>query len=284
MSMLSARDFYNETLKQAGVTPEPEELEKVASAQGVNLEVVKLAKLFYEQLQLDKVPYENEVDRATDAMKMASAYAGYVAEQEQEAVKVADGLLEHVETAIADFVKTNSMNLSAREALKVAALQSESADEYEAAYEAKLASMTVEDFLRLVEEPKTASAVGAPVTSPSVVYQDEFGVAGLDPKGDAPFIKRDVFGLAPDAKDHEVYEMAKRVRAEHELNPGKSLSEIVHSVHNPPRGFFSRNAGVLGAGALGAGALYLMYRHNKQQQEEKDRQLMAMRAAAMPAL
>lgn len=130
--MFNPREFYLLSLNAAGVTPPPDELQKVAEAEGVSLEQAKLAQAYFEQLQLDKIPYENEGARSKDALLMAKAYMDHVKEARLEAIKVADGLLRVLEHAAEGYLAHNNIGIDARTAVKIAGMQSESAQAYEA--------------------------------------------------------------------------------------------------------------------------------------------------------
>ncbi len=129
--LLNPREFYEMTLKEHGVQPLTNDMEKVAEAKGISIEEAKLANAFFEQLQLDGVPYETHVQRREDALKIAHSYIEHVKEAEADAVKIADGLLRALEHAAEGFLSHNNIKLDARTAVKIAGLQAESADEYE---------------------------------------------------------------------------------------------------------------------------------------------------------
>lgn len=123
--MLNPRQFYAETLKRAGFTPPDPQFDKVAALKGVDVNVVKLAEEFNTQLQFDKAPYESEVARAEDALKLAKAYFDHVKAAEDEATKTADGILRFLDHELEGYLAKNNIPLLARDALKIAALQAD---------------------------------------------------------------------------------------------------------------------------------------------------------------
>lgn len=143
--LLNPREFYEETLKEAGVQPPPDELQKFASAKGLDIDEAKLANAFFEQLQLDNVPYETHAMRRDDALKMAQAYIQHAKEVQADAVKVADGLLRTLEHAAEGWLAHNNIQLDARTAVKIAGLQAESAQSYEATPPEKRAAFFSKD-------------------------------------------------------------------------------------------------------------------------------------------
>lgn len=291
---LTPREFYEQTLKASGVTPPPDEIQKVAEAKGVPVEVAKLARAFFEQLQLDCVPYPNEVERGNDAMKMAQAYVEHVKEVNEGAVKVADGLLRFLLHQAEGYLSQNNIELSATEAVKIAGLQAESADIWDdeiktanADREAKLANIPKD---LKVPPPSKEAGIAGPGQDPAVLNFQDLGAqhlgpaaAGLSPAELQPQLAGRM-GLRPDAAGHEILARGRDLNALRAIHGDLPVHELLRLGTPAQPSWLSRNAGMLGVGALGAGALYMLHKRHQENQEAKEREMNALRAAALPAL
>lgn len=260
MHPMTIEEFYLSTLKEAGVEPRPTDLNKIAEAKGVSVEIVKLAKAFYEQLQLDDVPYEDEKLRAVDSMKMAEAYFGHIEETKTAAVETADGLLRYLEHAAEGYCAHHQIPLDGREALKVAGYQAESAQVYEKE-NSKVATIPI--------GPAGAPAAHISTAMPSNVA-GMFGYHTTDDLMSAG-MKAKVF--QPHHTVHDAVAWANR---------DPSFNSTPAS--GPGLGAWAgRNKGLLGLGALGLGGAYLWHKKNQEEKEDRrDRQMSALRAAALP--
>jgi ElaB/YqjD/DUF883 family membrane-anchored ribosome-binding protein len=122
MSMLLNPDtFYAEALQVSGITPRaPEDFEKIALVTGVDVEVVKLASFFYDELQKDAIPYASEQDRSADAMSLAYAYDTHVKQAEAEADQIVDELAGELMKTAEFFCSANDLDLHPAEAMEIA--------------------------------------------------------------------------------------------------------------------------------------------------------------------
>ncbi len=316
---MTIREFYEATLKEAGVTPKPHDLEKIAAEKGVDVELVKLAKGYFEELQLDAVPYETEQSRAADAMKMAEAYFAHVAETQKIATEIADGLLRHLSHQAEGYCAQHNLPYSGREACKIAGLQAESADEYEKSCAAALTKSSSaplnEEWLNKFAELNKTSGQQMPggTTSGAAGVGLTSGGAGVNslPVNASAVTPSNAHTFVPGATNpmdamhiiNKTYEntfpagstagnladfIDRFQGAQKAHPPGTSPTEIYRSMHGTPGGglgaWAGRNSGALALGGLGLGAAYLW--HKKKKEEEANKQQMnmsAMRAAALPA-
>ena len=156
--LLDPREFYEATLLNEGIEIEPEDLTKVAEAHEMDLETAKLARAYFEQLQLDGVQYESESARFGDAVKMAKAYFDHAVEAHVEARKIADGILGKVTESLRDYAEGAGLeDVPLSELLLVASKQAESAEAWAAEQAEKIATL---DFIEhcLEEAKKEAEA------------------------------------------------------------------------------------------------------------------------------
>lgn len=267
---MTIQDFYLETLREAGQAPKPIELEKIASEKGVGVEVVKLAKAYFEQLQLDGIPYEHEQLRAVDSMKMAEAYFAHVNETKEAAVGTADGLLRFLEHAAEGFCAQHQIPLDGREALKVAGLQAESAQEYEAHKTAAFQSGVVDGA--------SMGAGSSPAASPSHQPGQMYLPDTVHQQMGHPNLERAIY-------------LTKQEHPAAKLETGADLANFKNNIqyghsNAPAQGvgsWLQRNQGTAALGALGLGATYLWHKKNKEEENmRRDREMSALRAAALP--
>jgi hypothetical protein len=125
----SPSEYYSEVLKANGFVPPADEIEKFAAAQKIDVETAKLARAFFEQLQLDGVQYENAAAMFDDSIKIASGYLELVATKTAEAEKLAGDLHRAALVAMESFLAHNRIELDANEAVKIAGLQAASFQE-----------------------------------------------------------------------------------------------------------------------------------------------------------
>lgn len=138
-------EFYAATLKQNGFVPPKEDIEKVAEVRKVDVEVVKIARVIFDQLTLDKVPYEDEKAMLEDSFKLAGAYLKHVEEAKAATAKLATDLHRVARHAIEGYLAQHGVKLDAQDGLKIAAIHGEELKAAEATAEpAKAAAATTE--------------------------------------------------------------------------------------------------------------------------------------------
>lgn len=284
-------EFYNDTLKSAGVTRKPSDLAKIASEKGVGVEIVKLAKAYYEQLQLDDVPYESEKLRAVDAMKLASSYFEHVDKEQKTANDTADNLLRYLTHAAEGYCAHNNLSITGRDAVKIAGLQAESAEEAEKQVQ-KVAGFQT-PTAEAVEAATKFATTFIPATSQYTPSNFWEGIHGAKDANDGLFKIQDtlnrsgVSSLLPDNPNaaHATDFLNTYHQHQQSLPGGTSPLEIFKRMGGQSQSgsWASKHVGGLAAGALGLGALYMMHKKNKaEEQDRQDRQMSALRAAALP--
>ncbi len=290
----TAQEFYSATLKANGFTPPEDTLEKVAAAQGINIETAKLANAFFTQMQLDGVDADPKT-LLDDAMKMASAYLDLCQEQAKGAEKLAGELHKVAMRAMEDFLTHNRIELDANEAVKIAGLQAQSFLELtkrEATFrqaESKVASLKMAEGFKIsaynnlgTASPQTAGNLNIDET-----YRSMAEGYGADPAHLRAYVGAHV------GPEHEREFLHGMVQAANQGHGKGGFPELVSHVHangpagaapgapaaagaKPAGGLMSRPGALLGAGALGMGALYMM----KKRREAPD-QAAANRAGAI---
>lgn len=256
--ILTEREFYNASLEACKLRPEVEDLEKVASVAKLPQSTVKLAKLFFEQLQLDRIPYENGQQRADDAMKLAQSYVQHIEQARSESVKIANGLLRVLAHAAEGYLAQNNIQLSSLEAVKIAGFQADSllesqetektAGSYEDAKEQALED-AISDFEKVAGGEAQAAVGPAGSPMPSRVQPDTSATL-----------------QAANSKAAGMMDSAKGM--------AENVGSKVKNVFNKGVDFAKKNpkttAGVAAGAGLGAGALYLLHRKKKDQAESQE--------------
>ncbi len=121
---LSLKAFYTQTLKEAGFVPQPEQIEKFASDNKLDIETTKIAAMVFEQLQLDGVPYETSQDAFKDAIKIATEYVDHVKIASENAEKLAGDLHRIARHAVEGYLAQHGItDITADEGVKIAGLQ-----------------------------------------------------------------------------------------------------------------------------------------------------------------
>jgi hypothetical protein len=248
------------------MTPAPDDLEKVAEAKGISIKVAQLAKAYFEQLQLDKIPYESEEQRAADAMKMAEGYYTHVEDNEKEAASTADSITRFLKHAAEGFLAQNNIALSADEAIKIAALDIESEEKIASFNGDNLSNTPLhdikdQDFKKIV--PGGPDGLHAVLMNHGIVGRKATKAELMMHGHNLAKLK----GSLGNVSDHTLF------------------TTYAASLGDKP-GFFSKNKNWLIGGALGAGALYLLHKANKKREEEDERRRMdtARMAASLPPL
>jgi hypothetical protein len=154
------RQFYVGTMARNGIDIRDEEadLVKIAEASNLDLRVIKLAQRYYEQMQKDEIPYESDLSRRDDAVKMAESYYTMVDEEVKQAEAKADDLLAALAEAAEKWAEKNSEDVPALELVKAAGLQAESAMEIEKQAAADRAAMEKKAAEEQPEEPEQKEA------------------------------------------------------------------------------------------------------------------------------
>ncbi len=122
----SAQQFYDEVLKQAELAPVRDDIAKVAEQLNVDTEQAKLAKAFYDQMQLDRLPFSDK-QLAENAQKCAASYIAHRQAEFTKAASAADAALTALLKAAGEL---KIAGLTPAEILIVAARQLDSANEY----------------------------------------------------------------------------------------------------------------------------------------------------------
>lgn len=123
-------EFYCQTMEANGIVREPEPIEKVAEAQGVDVVVAKLAKAIYDQSRIDDVKYASAKDRLEDSFKVAKAYVAYMDETKTAATKLAGDLARVAAYAIEGYLAQHGISeITAADGVKVAAVCVEEAQQ-----------------------------------------------------------------------------------------------------------------------------------------------------------
>lgn len=259
--VLDPREYYLTVLSANGFTPPEDTLTKVAAAKGKDFAVVKLAQAYFEQSQLDGMPYVDEKSRAADSMKMAEAYFAHVKEREDQAVKIATGLTQCLEHAVQAFITSNALALTPLEAVKVAGLQA----------------------LSLIEaEVKTAMPAVAAGPAPGGISTPHT-TAALATHGNIGAVMDHYQVPAGSSMQHVEDALQRYAQTSHGMPVGTAHNHVLEAMRGQQGGSMLGGHGKMLAGAgLGLGALYLLNKRNNDETNRKDQQIAALRAAALP--
>lgn len=132
-SPLTPSEYYELTLQRQGLLEPTAEQHKeaelkmaaLAEERGLPLEAVKLADEIYDQLQRDGLQYASPVEQREDALKIAEGYFDHLNSTIGNANKTASGLAEHLLKTAEAFCAEHEVDLEPMEALKAAAMQAE---------------------------------------------------------------------------------------------------------------------------------------------------------------
>jgi len=152
----SPETFYRLTLAEQGFLPPAEEetIAKIAEARSCSVEVVKLAQVYFEQLQKDGVPYESPAIMTSDAFKMAEAFLEHKVACEMEAAKFMEDLVTKLAAVAAAAAEEAGVGeLSPMALLKIAGLQAQE-------------NLDLVTKIAMVETVKEAAAPAAPPGAP----------------------------------------------------------------------------------------------------------------------
>ncbi|MFA6132453.1 MAG: hypothetical protein WC869_00400 [Phycisphaerae bacterium] len=292
--MIEPSEFYRAQLAANKVAACPEDIAKFAAARGIPIHTAKLAKLYFEQLALDGVRYASEDERAEDAIKMATAYFDQAEEVAKTAAAVADLALTKLAAIAEELIKTEGITgVTVSELLKIASLQNDSKHEFEMIEATKAAGLKLSAAKIKITDAKLANVVvsniprenlyvGGVVTPESLrpdaaqMLAKHLGYEGENP---AQLVGQQ-FGVPHD--DPMFREHLHGVLQHGYNTPGSTVEGAAKSYlsNAPSQGSWAaRNSKwLLPTGILGAGAAYLLYRHLKNKDNEKQQQLMAAMA------
>lgn len=278
---LDLKEFYSETLKQAGFTPPDDQIEKFAAANQLDVETTKMASAIFEQLQLDGVKYDSHQDMFQDALKIANAYADHVKEASAQAEKIAGDLHRIARHAVEGYLAQHSIQMDADEGVKIAGLQASSFQKL----------MQKQAALHQPEgEAKEATFAQFRRSHPA-------GLNEFDADSSVGAVNQHIGGTPQDLQMLKNHMTAANIPVErqpeyfnnlhHEMtstgqNFQQSHANVVSRMSAPPKspGLMGRPGLLMGAGALGLGAMYMM---KKRREEAAQRQSNIMGAAGMPA-
>jgi hypothetical protein len=291
----SPETYYRLTLAEQGFLPpaEDEQIAKIAEARSCSVEVVKLAQVYFEQLQKDGVPYEDPVIMTSDAFKMAEAYLEHKNACEMEAAAFVDGLA----TKLAEVAKTMAEEAGIGEMSPLALL--------------KIAGLQAQETLDL------ATAIAMAPTLPEPAKTAEGAAPAFDPKAyhspygtlNAPTLLKDVIGHMhglsgdqlnnPDVVGGHVRQMTSGLHSS--VTPDQIAEHIAHHLQSNNlalnqanavaatkaardrlsgvQGLVRRNKGALiGGGVMaGVGAVALLnHLHDKSKAENEIKNLEAL--------
>lgn len=284
---LDLKEFYSQTLKQAGFTPPEDQIEKFAASNQIDVETAKMASAIFEQLQLDGVKYDSQQDMFQDALKIAHAYADHVKEASAQAEKIAGDLHRVARHAIEGYLAQHGIKLDADEGVKIAGLQATS---FQKLMQKQAALHQPED------EAKTAGGGarynplpggGTGTYDPSATAIHLATLAGSDLTNAAQHAQyagavHSVLNAYPEEHRSTIADQIAHGMETNGLNFAQSHQRAHANFTAPPKspGLMGRPGVLLGAGALGLGALYMM---KKRREEAAQRQGAIMGAASMPA-
>lgn len=281
---LSAPEYYQLVMVRSGLAPVPLEMSKVAEQLGVPVEIATLAKSFNEQLMLDGVPYKTAADRRDDAVRMATALSEFKTALYQQAAQDADKLMVALEEAASKVAAETSLRgLSIPELLKIAALQSESKAEHDAAQKVANAATPV------VPAPHNpAATAAAPIAS--LYHNKTVSFENLDPNKAVAHVASGL-GYTGDATGHRDF-IARQLGVENDKNLDSHVHNLLHTTNelgnegqlseglskyresmtaNKP-GWMRRNVSwLVPAGLLGAGAVYALSKRRKDADEKNQK-------------
>lgn len=284
LTPLTPREFYDAALQNAGVTPQTLDIQKVAAARQVPVETAKLAEVFFEQLQKDRIEYTDEGARADDALKLAEAYIEHEQKTAAAAAELACGALAAQIKAAEEYIKSAGLEgqLDVLEVMHIALEEAKTAAEHleqfkQATFNVPASALVTGNVYRGGNiSPHAFDAAAA-----DTVMQQHTGMPRANLKAYA--------GVTDDAQyNNLLHSMAMEA---HKIGPNATLHDGMRAmaaqkspgVMGSIGGAISRNPGMTmglaGAGILGAGALYWMH---KKRQEENDRQRQLIQAAALP--
>lgn len=287
-TILSPVEFYQATLAANGLTPPPMDLEKIASAEQKPVEVVKLAKAYYEQTQIDGVVFESEAARKENAYKMAEAFFEQVKEGQEVATKTADGLVRFLKHAAEGYLAQNQLDLSAEEAIKVAGLQLMGEED---AAEAAIPPVKLANTPMVPPAHASIYNPGAPHNTASVNLLNlasHYAGAPVTDLRHAAAVVHTAHGLqGPVTLEGSMASAHQYGQSLAHLSVGGTPNHTDVLAHmnaaNTQPGFISQNKVPLAVGGLGLGAMYLMHRKSEQERQKNEATNRALRAAAMPA-
>ena len=291
LAPLTIKEFYAQTLKQAGFTPPEDQIEKFAAANKLDLETTKLASAIFEQLQLDGVKYETHQDMLQDALKIAHAYADHVKEASAQAEKIAGDLHRVARHAVEGYLAQHGIDLNADEGVKIAGLQAQSFQ----VLTQKQAELRQLELLAELKFPDTKTG-GVPSSTFNVhdqlpgggvgAWNHDASLANLNAQAGGTSEHLDAVKrlVGRDIQPHETPAYLDAVHKEMASTGGnvaQAHSAVMSRLNQAPKpGLMSRPGMLLGAGAIGLGGLYLM---KKRREEEANRRSAVMGAASMPA-
>lgn len=295
LSPLTIKEFYAQTLKQAGFTPPDDQIEKFASANKLDLETTKIASAVFEQLQLDGVKYDTHQDMLQDALKIAHAFADHVKEASAQAEKIAGDLHRVARHAIEGYLAQHGIDLNADEGVKIAGLQAQSFQEL-TQKQAALRQLELLATLKFPEDKVASEKVAANIYQ-SLPGAGAAGGGGMwDEEATVQHLSNSAGGTTPehltalkgrinaDIQPHERPDYINAVTKEMHttgLPFPQAHSNVMGRLNQAPKpGLMARPGMLLGAGAIGLGGLYLM---KKRREEAARRDNAVMSAASMPA-
>lgn len=278
---LDLKEFYSQTLKQAGFTPPEDQIEKFAASNQIDVETAKMASAVFEQLQLDGVKYDSQQDMFQDALKIAHAYADHVKEASAQAEKIAGDLHRVARHAIEGYLAQHGIKLDADEGVKIAGLQATS---FQKLMQKQAALHQLED------EAKTATFAAfnrGQVSGLNEFNPDQSALNVGTHIGASPtelqLIKNHMTAAnIPTEQQPEYFNQLHHEMTSTGQNFQQAHANVLNRMTAPPKspGLMGRPGVLLGAGALGLGALYMM---KKRREEAAQRQGAIMGAASMPA-
>lgn len=296
---LSLKDFYGQTLKQAGFTPPEDSIEKFAAANKLDLETTKIASAVFEQLQLDGVAYDTPQDMFQDALKIAHSYMDHCKEVTAQAEKLAGDLHRVARHAVEGYLAQHGVELDADEGVKIAGLQARSFQELTQ----KQAELRQLDDL--ANSKFTSDKTANPIAQTFRMHDDIGGQGQLNPAATKANIATQ-FGLGDKAQAVAAHidasvpteQLGTYADALHEharKMPNANFTQVHDAAIAASKapaaatggglpGMIGRNPGTaLGVGALGLGALYLMKKKREEREAAMNRQRSIIGAAGMPA-
>lgn len=130
--MLTPDQYFREALKASDIETlnVDEQLEKIAEESGRPLELVKLAKRFFDDSILEGLDYESREARWEDAVKIAEGYEAYITEEKKNATKTVDRLLNKLAGVAREYAEDLGLAADPLNLIKLAALQADSVAEY----------------------------------------------------------------------------------------------------------------------------------------------------------